>query len=226
MSNLKNYKGKIIFLLLLILIFFIMKFDLYYYVNHRDELKIVIENLGYTGILVYIVVYVLVTISCISPLPVAVVGGLVYGVVGIIYTMIGASIGLVLSFLISRYLIRDRLEKRFKNNAIYQKINKGLEEDGWFILAVTRLLPIFPFGIQNYIYGLTSVRFLQYSILSIIFIFPGTCVFTLLAGAVASGNIKTAGKLSLIASIIFLILTIITKIISKKIAKKDEKKSN
>lgn len=222
MEKVKNNKGKFLILFILIAIFLAIKYDLFYYINHRDELKIVIENLGYKGILVYITVYTLVTISCISPLPVVVVGGLVYGVMGIIYTMIGASLGLVSAFLISRYLLRDRLEKRFRNNSIYQKINKGLSEDGWFILAVTRLLPIFPFGIQNYIYGLTSISFIQYSILSIIFIFPGTCVFTLLAGAIASGNLKTAGKLSLIASIIFLILTIVTKFISKKIAKKEE----
>jgi len=57
---------------------------------------------------------------------------------------------------------------------------------------------------------------MQYSLLSTLFILPGTAVFVLLAGAVASGDKATAIKMSLTASLIFFILTVITKIIAKK----------
>ncbi|MGL5963688.1 MAG: rhodanese-like domain-containing protein, partial [Fusobacteriaceae bacterium] len=66
------------------------------------------------------------------------------------------------------------------------------------------------------VYGLTSISFLQYWILSTIFILPGTAVFVILAGAVASGDTKKATMYFMIATAIFFALTLLTKLIAKK----------
>jgi len=187
------------------------------YLKSREKMETLILALGAWGPVAYIVLYALITITCLSVLPVTLVGGLVFGgVMGTFYTAIGASIGLSLSFIIARYVARKPMEKKFGNSDVFKKIDKGVKEEGWFVLATTRLLPVFPFGIQNYVYGLTSIGFLQYALLSTIFILPGTSVFVLLAGAVASGDKATAIKMSLTASLIFFALTLITKIIAKK----------
>lgn len=187
------------------------------YLKDRQKLEAFIVSLGIWGPLVYILVFALVTVTCISTLPVTLVGGIVFGpIMGVIWTLIGASLGLSLAFLIARYIARKPIEDKFGNSEVFKKINEGVKNEGWFILATTRLLPIFPFGIQNYVYGLTPISFIQYAVLSTIFILPGTSVFVILAGAVASGDTKTAIKYSIIASLIFFALTIVTKIIAKK----------
>ena len=191
------------------------------YLKDRQKLEALILSLGVWAPLAYILIYALVTLTCLSVLPITLVGGIVFGpILGVVYTAIGASLGLSFSFLIARYIARKPIENKFGNTDAFKKINEGVKNEGWFILATTRLLPVFPFGIQNYVYGLTPISFVQYSVLSTLFILPGTAVFVILAGAVASGDTKTAIKYSIIASLIFFVLTIITKIIAKKSKKK------
>lgn len=183
----------------------------------REKIEKVILSMGNWGPLFYIILYILVTITMISPLPVALVGGIIFGpVMGLVYTMAGAGLGLTLSFVIARHLARKKLEEKFGETEIMKKIDSGVEKDGWLILATTRLLPIFPFGIQNYVYGLTSIGLMQYVVLSIIFILPGTSVFVMLAGAFTSGNREMVVKYSLIASLVFFSLAIITKYLKKR----------
>ncbi|MGL5356580.1 MAG: TVP38/TMEM64 family protein [Cetobacterium sp.] len=190
------------------------------YLKDRQKLEDLIKGLGVWGPIAYIGLYAAVTTTCISVLPLTLVGGLIFGaVMGVVYTAIGACLGLSLAFLIARYIARKPIEEKFGQTEAFKKINEGVKNDGWFILATTRLLPVFPFGIQNYVYGLTSISFIQYSLLSTLFILPGTSVFVLLAGAVASGNMKTAVKMSITASLIFFGLTMITKYIAKRCKK-------
>lgn len=190
------------------------------YLKDREKLEALITGLGVWGPLAYIGLYAVVTITCVSVLPLTLAGGIIFGAVkGVIYTAIGACLGLSLAFLIARYIARKPIESKFGSSEAFKKINEGVKNEGWFILATTRLLPVFPFGIQNYVYGLTPISFVQYSLLSTIFILPGTSVFVLLAGAVASGDKATAIKMSLTASLIFFALTMITKLVAKKAKK-------
>lgn len=187
------------------------------YLANREKLETVITMLGVWGPLAYILIYALITITMISVLPITIAGGIIFGpIMGVLYTAMGAGLGLSLAFLIARYIARGAIEKKFGNTSAFKKIDEGVKKDGWFILATTRLLPIFPFGIQNYVYGLTSIGFIQYALLSVIFILPGTSVFVMLAGAFASGDTKTVITYSIAASLIFLGLMIVTKIIKKK----------
>lgn len=213
----KKY-GKIVFILIiLILLFIFIKNDLGMYIGDREKISKLIGSMGKYGPLVYIGIYIVVTLTGISALPLTIVGGLIFGgVKGILYTAIGAGIGLSLAFLIARYIAKDYIEQKFSKSEAFKKINEGVKKDGWFILATTRLIPIFPFGIQNYVYGLTSISFIKYSILSVIFILPGTSVYVLLAGAIASGDKDQAIKMSLLASLIFFLITLVTKFISKR----------
>ncbi|WP_297407908.1 TVP38/TMEM64 family protein [uncultured Cetobacterium sp.] len=190
------------------------------YLKDREKLETLIKSLGIWGPFAYIGLYTVVTITCISVLPLTLAGGIIFGAVnGVIYTALGAGLGLSLSFLIARYIARKPIEEKFGNTKAFKSINEGVKNEGWFILATTRLLPVFPFGIQNYVYGLTPISFVQYALLSTIFILPGTSVFVLLAGAVASGDKATAIKMSLTASLIFFALTMITKLVAKKAKK-------
>lgn len=202
----------------LVIVFLLAKqFGVFEYLKDREKFEILIKELGVLAPIVYILIYVVVTLSCLSPVPLAIVGGIVFGeIFGILYTIIGAGIGLSLAFLIARYIARDFIEKKFGESEIFKKVENGVKKDGWFILAITRFLPMFPFGLQNYFYGLTSINFFQYSILSTLFILPGTTVFILLGGAVVSGDMGKAVKGSLLASLILFALSVVARVIKKR----------
>lgn len=221
----KNSKiVKVICLIIILAVVFLLakNFGVFHYLKNRAEFERVIKDMGVLAPAVYIVIYTIVTLSCVSPVPIAIVGGIVFGgLFGVLYTVIGAGIGLSLAFLIARYVARDFIEKKFGKSEIFKKVENGVKNDGWFILAVTRFLPIFPFGLQNYLYGLTSIKFGLYSILSILFILPGTTAFILLGGAVASGDIQKAIKVSIVASLILFFMSIVARVIKKKFENKE-----
>lgn len=191
---------------------------LFSYLTKREKLESVITMLGIWGPLVYILMYIFITLTMLPALPITVASGIIFGpIMGVVYTAIGAGLGLSFAFLIARYVAREAVEKKFGSTAIFKKIDEGVKNDGWFILAVTRLIPIFPFGMQSYIYGLTSIGFMQYAVLSIIFILPGTSIYVMLAGAFTSGDKAVVLKYSITASLIFMCLMVVTKIIKKRI---------
>lgn len=218
MKCIKNIFIKILIITFLsISLYIITKFDGLKYLRNINDLEILIKELGMLGPITFISIYFVGTLTTISTLPLTLASGVLFGpIYGILYTVIGASLGMSASFFISRYVAKDSIEKKFNNLKIFKKINEGLKENDWFILAITRLIPIFPFGIQNYLYGLTKISFFKYIFFSTIFILPGTSVYVLLAEAITAGDSKKAIFLSLTASFIFLSITVVGKIIKKK----------
>ena len=64
---------------------------------------------------------------------------------------------------------------------------------------ITRLIPIFPFNLQNYVYGITSIGFGAYAATSFFCMMPGTVAFTAAAGAVVAGALDARRMLLLLA---------------------------
>ncbi|MDP6625978.1 MAG: VTT domain-containing protein [Nitrospinota bacterium] len=50
-------------------------------------------------------------------------------------------------------------------------------------MAITRLIPLFPFNLLNYAFGLTKIRFNHYSITSFICMFPATAAYVVLSSS-------------------------------------------
>lgn len=208
---------------IILIIFFIREINIVDFFKNIEKLRSLINEYGVIGPLVYITLFSLITITCISVIPLTIAGGVIFGVIkGIVFTAIGSGIGLSLSFLIARYIAKDFIRNKYGQTKIFKKIDNGVKKEGWFILAITRFLPIFPFGVQNYIYGLTSINFWQYTLLSTLFVLPGISIFIIFSGAIFSGDINKAKKTLFVASIILLGTIIITRIIVKKINKKKE----
>src|SRR5260370_22630269 len=67
------------------------------------------------------------------------------------------------------------------------RMDRVVARHGWGIVMITRLVPIFPFNLQNYAYGLTSITFRAYVVASIVCMLPATIAYTVAAGAIVSG---------------------------------------
>ncbi len=182
------------------------------------KIKTWVASFGKIAPLIYIGLYLVSTVFFLPGSPVTVLAGFVFGPLwGVFYASVASIISVSVAFLIARYVARDLVEGWVKDNAQFRKIDEQVEEQGWRILMFTRLVPIFPFNLQNYAYGLTNIRFSTYVLVSAIFMLPGTAVFVQLGGAFVSGegNIwKTLLYLG-VAGVLMLLLSLIPKLLQK-----------
>lgn len=149
-----------------------------------------IDGLGPWGSVAFITIYVLATILFIPGSLLTLGAGVIFGVFwGSIYVSIGATIGAVSAFLVGRYLARGWVEKLMEGNEKFQAIDEAVAREGWKIVGLTRLSPIFPFNLLNYAFGVTQVSFQDYFFPTWIGITPGTVLYIYigsLAGSLAS----------------------------------------
>jgi len=152
-----------------------------------------IEGLGAWGPVIFIGLYVLATIFFLPGSFLTLGAGVVFGVIkGSIIVSVSATLGAALAFLVSRYLARKWISRRFEGNAKFDRIDRAVGEQGWKIVALTRLSPVFPFNALNYAYGITRVSFRSYVFASWIGMIPGTVAYVYV-GSLA-GNLAQIGS--------------------------------
>ena len=131
-------------------------------------------------ILYYSAFFILYVVVTAFALPISLIKTLLAGALfgfwpGLILVSFASSIGSTFCFLFSRYALRAYIQKRFSN--YLEKINKGIETDGWLYLLFLRLSPIFPFFIINLVFGLTKMKTLEFYVVSQIGMFIATAIF-------------------------------------------------
>jgi uncharacterized membrane protein YdjX (TVP38/TMEM64 family) len=151
------------------------------------ELREWILSLGAFGPLVYILIYIVAVVFAIPGSVITVMGGVLFGsVVGVVAVSIASTIGASLAFLVSRHFARDAIAQKFADNKKFHHLDKLTKEHGAIIVAITRLVPLFPFNLLNYGFGLTHVPFWTYAFWSWICMLPGTILYVVGADAVAT----------------------------------------
>ncbi|CAL5397634.1 unnamed protein product [Camellia sinensis] len=83
-------------------------------------------------------------------------------IIGTIIISISGTVAASVSFLIARYFSRDRILKLAEGNKKFLTIDKVIGENGFRVATLLRLSPLLPFSLGNYLYGLTSVKFVPY----------------------------------------------------------------
>lgn len=102
--------------------------------------------------------------------------GALFGLLwGTLIVSFASSIGATLAFLVSRYLLKDIVQKRFAVRL--QAINAGIEQDGAFYLFTLRLVPVFPFFLINLVMGLTPIAVGTFYWVSQLGMLAGTLVY-------------------------------------------------
>src|ERR1700740_1412584 len=117
-----------------------------------------VQDLGVWGPVVFVLGYAAATVAFAPGAVLTLAAGALFGLVrGTIYTLIGATLGASLAFLVARYLARRASERRIPGNARFQAIDRAVGREGFKIVALLRLSPVFPFNLLNYALGLTRV---------------------------------------------------------------------
>ena len=199
------------------------------YFNVQGLLKSTLDwiaGLGPWGSVTFIIIYILATILFIPGSLLTLGAGALFGVLwGSIYVSIGATIGAGGAFLVGRYLARGWVEKRIEGNNKFKAINEAVAREGWKIVGLTRLSPVFPFNLLNYAFGVTQVSFKDYFLPTWIGITPGTVLYVYigsLAGSLASlgteGRARTPAEWTFYA--VGLVATVIVTLYVTRIARK------
>ncbi|MEM1240759.1 MAG: TVP38/TMEM64 family protein [Cyanobacteria bacterium P01_H01_bin.26] len=182
-----------------------------------------IDSLGPVAPIVFIVMYIIITISFLPASVVTLGAGAVFGIVkGVIFVFIGAMLGATAAFLIGRYLARDWVSQKVSGNRIFKAIYDAIEKEGRKIIFLVRLSPAFPFNLLNYGLGLTNVSLTDY-VLGTVGILPGTILYVYLGGVVgsaASGQERSPAEwaflvVGLVAT--FAVVFIVTKVARKSL---------
>ncbi len=161
----------------------------YITLDNARQLESWVSQYGTLGPVIFIVIYILACILFLPGLPVTIVGALAFGAVrGTIFSSIGSVLGATAAFLIARYAARGMVEKWVEGNEQFEKIDKGVEKNGWRMLMITRMVPLFPFNLQNFAYGLTKIKLGTYVFVSWTCMLPATIAYNFMAGSVVSGE--------------------------------------
>ncbi len=151
------------------------------------ELRTWILSLGAWGPIVYIFLYVGAVVLALPGSVITVMAGVLFGsVVGVVTVSVGSTLGATLAFIISRHVARDAIAQKFAAEKKFQQLDRLTKEHGAIIVAITRLVPLFPFNLLNYGFGLTRVPLWTYVFWSWICMLPGTVLYVVGADAVAS----------------------------------------
>jgi uncharacterized membrane protein YdjX (TVP38/TMEM64 family) len=180
-----------------------------------------IQGFGSLAAVVYIVAYVLNTISVMPPIAaLSLTAGLVFGSVwGAIYLMIGAMIGTSCTFFISRFFGRRLIEKFIKGR--FKNFDEVLEKKGFLAVLFFRVVPVIPYEVLNYLGGFSKMRFKHYFFATFLGLIPGVIIATFFGDAL--GGIKSVKDLFSIKFAIALgalILIILVPIIYQYVKRK------
>jgi uncharacterized membrane protein YdjX (TVP38/TMEM64 family) len=189
-----------------------------------------VGSLGAWGPLIFVSLYIL---ACVLFLPGSVLtlgaGGLFGVIKGSIIVSISSTLGATCAFLVGRYLARDWVANKISANEKFKAIDDAVAREGWKIVGLTRLSPVFPFNLLNYAYGLTRVSLRDYFFASWIGMIPGTVMYVYigsLAGEVAKlgteGRTRTSAEWALY--IVGLIATVVVTVFITRIAREALKK--
>gem|GEM_PF-75125 len=148
-----------------------------------------VRDLGWVAPLAYVLLWVVACLFFLPGLPVTLLGAAVFGAWwGMLWVTIGANLGAAMAFLAARYALRPLVESWAAQNNQFQKIDQGVARHGWRMVMITRLVPLFPFNLQNYAYGLTKIPLRTFVIVSVICMLPATVAYCLAGGALVSGQ--------------------------------------
>ena len=223
----KNYLKIFIVLIFLTSFFSVLIFDLDQFLSFenikksQNSLQSLINKNYLFYYVVFFVVYIVVTTFA---LPFAaiktIIAGALFGLIpGVLLTSFASSIGSTLCFLMSRFVLRNYVENKYKKYV--EKVNSGIIKDGIFYLFFLRLSPIFPFFIINLIFGLTKMKATTFYIVSQIGMLIGTVVFV--NAGVQLAKINSINDILSFEIIISFMLIGLVPFIIKKIVEKIKK---
>ncbi len=204
-----------------LLVFLFVYFDLRgkFKAYFKTSIQPWIDRHPVTGPVTYVGIYILAVVAFLPGSALTIPGGMLFGpLLGTILVSLASTSGAALAFLVARYVGKSWVEEKAGDKV--DKLQEGLKEHGWKFVAFTRLVPIFPFNLLNYMFGLTRISFWTYVGVSWVAMLPGTFayVYSGYALKVATASGKGVKKTLIIISIaagIMILVSLIPNLVKK-----------
>ena len=158
----------------------------------RTVLQTVAE-LGPWGPIAFLLVYVAATVLLLPGIILTLGAGFVFGLGwGTVLVSVSSTLGATASFLVGRHLARDWVAGKMRAYPRFSAVDEAVASEGWKIVGLTRLSPVFPFNLLNYAFGITQVKVRHYVLASWLGMLPGTILYVYI-GSLA-GDLATLGE--------------------------------
>lgn len=143
-----------------------------------------IQQLGPWAPMAFVALYVIAVVVFIPASIFTVGAGFVFGMAwGSVYVLVAAIVAANVTFLIGRHVARNWVARRIESHPKFRAIDEAVAREGWKIVALVRLAPVFPLSLMSYAFGLTRIPLWKYFLANFTMI-PGTLMYVYF-GAVA-----------------------------------------
>jgi uncharacterized membrane protein YdjX (TVP38/TMEM64 family) len=183
-----------------------------------------IDSLGALGPVVFIPIYAGATVAALPGITITIVAGAIFGsLVGVIVVSIASTLGASMAFLIARYFARGATATWLSKREKFKKLDDLTEKHDAIIVAIVRLVPLFPFNLVNYGFGLTKVRFWTYVFWSWLCMLPGTILYVVGTDAVIQAIVSKKAPWTLIGIVIAvgILLVVLVKLARGKLREQE-----
>ena len=196
MQILKKYAKPLLLLLAMVAVVILdRRYGWSEYLSNTENLQFLLDMVRENLLEAALIYSVLTMIGCVVlALPgvtFAVFAGLLFGPwLGTLICLVATTLGAILAFVVGRFFLQDTIKPLVMKNKWMKKV---LFDDAGrsdiVILMITRLVPLFPYNLQNFAYGITNISLTTYSLYTFVFMLPGVALFTIgSAGFTAEGN--------------------------------------
>ena len=154
-----------------------------------------VHTLGPMGVVAYAFVYIAATITLFPASLLTLAAGFLYGPLwGTLLVSPVSVLASTLAFLLGRSVARERIKHRIEQNPRFAAVDAAVGQNGFKVVFLLRLSPIFPFTLLNYALGLTRVRLRDFVLASFLGMLPGTFLYVYFGSSVASAAALAGGK--------------------------------
>jgi len=154
-----------------------------------------IQGMGPLGAVLFVVAYVAATVLLLPGSLLTLGAGFAYGpVYGTLLVMAASNLGANAAFLLGRTVMRERISRRIAGDARFSAVDAAVGAQGFRVVLLLRLSPLFPFNLLNYALGLTRVRQRDYALASVLGMFPATLLYVYLGSLITSVAQLTSGQ--------------------------------
>ena len=151
----------------------------------RSQLQLWLQQMGMWAPVLYILIYSIATICILPSTPLNLTGGAIFGAVwGTVWTSIAAILAAILAFGFSRTIGRSLVERKLAGK--WESIDREMQQGGFFYMFAIRLLPLIPYGIVNFAAGLTSIKFRDYFLGTLLGTVPGILPFVMMGAGLTA----------------------------------------
>ena len=150
-----------------------------------------IADLGALGIVVFAALYTVVALVLGPAWALTLAAGLVWGLAGVPIALGSATLAASVAFLVGRHLARDRVNGLVERDDRLAALKRAVDREGWKVVGLMRLSPVFPFGLQNYLFGVTGIPLVPFALATCVGMAPGTALYVYVGSLGAAGAEET-----------------------------------